>query len=206
MFLATNEWPELFKHFLGIALLDYVSTLIVSTLLNLMQRQMHSNTFRYAFCLAYTKGKSCTDVICLLNCILAKTHEWRSRGEPKGADPECCICSADILRVWSFNGFCRMGSLLCHGVFVYVCDIVVVEYAKQTIKSEKRSSSNIFYFSPRRVAHHGAELRGETQEEVPRALRRKHGRIFRAKAKFPRIRFQPDRRDALAVLLQTGNH
>ena len=97
MFLAKNTWPELFKHFRGIALLDCASTLFVCALLNHVQRHMRKNICCHFLCIAYTKGRSCIDVILFLNSFLGNTYEWRPSAVIRDSDLECCICSRDIL-------------------------------------------------------------------------------------------------------------
>ena len=50
---------------------------------------MKPNVFCFALCIAYTKGRCCTDVVFLGNCMLSKIYEWRGQ-------LDACIFSGDI--------------------------------------------------------------------------------------------------------------
>ena len=78
-FIAKVKNPELFKQFRGVALLASLAKLFCGVLVISMTRSLRPNAFCLALSLAYTKGRCCSDVIFILNSIIAKIYEWRGR-------------------------------------------------------------------------------------------------------------------------------
>lgn len=76
-FLAKCLRPVRLEQYRGIAQLDCLSTLYMSALLGAIARRIKKPRCAAACCFAYAKGRSCAEIVFIINSNLRVSYDWR---------------------------------------------------------------------------------------------------------------------------------